>query len=143
MLWFAGAHTIGKAHCSAFIDRFRTDSKGRITVADTSLDKTYASELIQKCPKDASSSITVDNDPETSQLFDNQYYKNLVAHKGLFQSDSELLNDGRTKGLVENLANDQESFFQRWGQSFMKLTSIDVKTGDEGEIRRLCSATNG
>ncbi|KAE8687484.1 putative monogalactosyldiacylglycerol synthase [Hibiscus syriacus] len=58
----------------------------------------------------SSASKTVDNDPETSFAFDNQYYSNLVAHKGLFQSDSVLLEDGRTRAKVEAFATDQESF---------------------------------
>lgn len=86
--------------------------------------------------------MTVNNDPETSLVFDNQYYRNLLAHKGLFQSDSVLLNDDSTKRLVEDFANDQELFFESWGMSFLKLTTVGVKTGDEGEIRRSCAVTN-
>ncbi|KAG6770848.1 hypothetical protein POTOM_026547 [Populus tomentosa] len=139
----SGAHTIGSAHCSAFRDRFQENSKGKLTLIDSSLDKNYANELTQRCPADASDSITVVNDPETSSSFDNQYYRNLVARKGLFQSDSVLLDDNRTRNLVEDLANDQERFFESWSQSFLKLTSIGVKTGEEGEIRQSCSMTNG
>jgi catalase (peroxidase I) len=98
---------------------------------------------MQRCPVDARASITVVNDPETSSSFDNQYYRNLVAHKGLFQSDSVLLDDKRTRNLVQDFANDQEKFFQSWSQSFLKLTSIGVKTGEEGEIRQSCSMTSG
>lgn len=139
----SGAHTIGSAHCSAFSDRFQADSKGTLTRIDTSLDKAYANELRKKCPSSVSSSVTVNNDPETSFLFDNQYYRNLMAHKGLFQSDSVLFSDKRTKKMVEDLANNQNSFFERWGQSFLKLTIIGVKSDDEGEIRQSCEVANG
>ncbi|KAJ9702787.1 hypothetical protein PVL29_004496 [Vitis rotundifolia] len=139
----SGAHTIGSAHCSAFSDRFQADSKGKLTSIDASLDKAYANELRKKCPAGVSSSVTVNNDPETSFSFDNQYYRNLMAHKGLFQSDSVLFNDKRTKKMVEDLANDQNSFFERWGQSFLKLTIIGVKSDDEGEIRQSCEVANG
>lgn len=97
---------------------------------------------MKQCPARASPSVTVNNDPETSLMFDNQYYRNLLAHKGLFQSDSVLLDDNRTRKQVLDFANDQVGFFESWSQSFLKLTSIDVKTGDEGEIRRSCSTTN-
>lgn len=97
---------------------------------------------MKRCPAGASLSVTVNNDPETSFVFDNQYYQNLQAHKGLFQSDSALFSDNRTRKQVDDFANDQVGFFESWGQSFLKLTSIGVKTGDEGEIRRSCSATN-
>ncbi|KAK8550590.1 hypothetical protein V6N12_039291 [Hibiscus sabdariffa] len=106
-----GAHTIGLAHCSAFSDRFQQDSKGNLTLIGTSLDTTYAQELIKKCPAGGSStSITVGNDPETSFVFDNQYYSNLLAHKGLFQSDSVLVEDGRTRKQVEELQLVRKAF---------------------------------
>ena len=68
---FAGAHTIGLAHCSAFSDRFQLNSKGNLTLIDTSLDSTYADELTKKCPAGASTSNTVNNDPTTSFELDN------------------------------------------------------------------------
>lgn len=139
---FVGAHTIGTAHCSSFRDRFQQDSKGKLTLIDKSLDSRYANELMKECPLSASPSVLVNNDPETSMVFDNQYYRNLVTNKGLFQSDSALLSDNRTRRLVEDLAKDQQFFFQSWGQSFLKLTTIGVKTGDEGEIRSFCASTN-
>ncbi|MBA0745029.1 hypothetical protein Gogos_007620 [Gossypium gossypioides] len=143
LVTLSGAHTIGLAHCSAFSDRFQQDSKGKLRLVDTSLDSTYAKELIRKCPAGGSiTSNTVSNDPETSFAFDNQYYGNLLAHKGLFQSDSILLEDGRTRKQVEEFANNEERFFRSWGESFLKLTTIEVKTDNEGEIRQSCSFTN-
>ncbi|XP_042488531.1 peroxidase 46-like [Macadamia integrifolia] len=142
LVTLSGAHTIGSAHCSAFRDRFQEDSKGKLTLIDSSLDKIYADDLKQRCPADASPSITINNDPETSLSFDNQYYKNLLSHKGLFQSDSVLFSDGRTREMVEELSNSLESFFEKWGQSFFKLINIGVKTGNEGEVRRLCTSIN-
>ncbi|KAG8495290.1 hypothetical protein CXB51_012947 [Gossypium anomalum] len=143
LVTLSGAHTIGLAHCSAFSDRFQQDSKGKLRLVDTSLDITYAKELSKKCPAGGSStSNTVSNDPETSFAFDNQYYGNLLAHKGLFQSDSVLLEDGRTRKQVEEFANNEERFFRSWGESFLKLTTIEVKTDNEGEIRQSCSFTN-
>ncbi|XP_027333445.1 peroxidase 46 [Abrus precatorius] len=138
----SGAHTIGTSHCNSFRDRFQEDSKGKLTLIDKALDSSYAEELMKECPLSASPSVQVNNDPETSMVFDNQYYKNLMMNKGLLKSDSVLLSDNRTSKLVEDLANDQEFFFENWGQSFLKLTSLGVKTGDEGEIRISCASTN-
>ncbi|XP_068647644.1 peroxidase 18-like isoform X3 [Aristolochia californica] len=143
LVTLSGAHTIGVAHCSAFSERFKEDSQGKLTLIDPSLNESYAAELRRECPAGASSSTIVSNDPETSHVFDNQYYRNLLVGKGLFQSDSALLSGGRTKEKVELFSNGQESFFQGWGESFVKLTAVDVKTGDEGEIRRSCGSVNG
>ncbi|XP_009802575.1 peroxidase 46-like [Nicotiana tabacum] len=138
----SGAHTIGSAHCNAFSDRFQVDSKGNVSLIDTSLDREYAAELTKQCPAGANPSITVKNDPQTPQLFDNQYYKDLSAHKGLFQSDSVLFSDGRTRKRVMDFADDQNIFFQGWSQSFVRLADLGIKSGDEGEIRGSCSVTN-
>ncbi|XP_048134023.1 uncharacterized protein LOC115750992 [Rhodamnia argentea] len=142
LVTLSGAHTIGAAHCSAFRDRFRADSKGKLLLVDSSLDMTYAEELMTQCPAGASPSITVNNDPDTSLSFDNQYYRNLLLQKGLFQSDSVLIKDNRTREQVENFANDQDSFFASWVQSFLKLSAVEVKTGSAGEVRQSCSVTN-
>ncbi|KAJ8751716.1 hypothetical protein K2173_025887 [Erythroxylum novogranatense] len=143
LVTLSGAHTIGLAHCSSFSGRFQEDSKGKRSLVDSSLDSIYANELMKKCPHGASPSITVNNDPETSATFDNQYYRNLINHKGLFQSDSILLADDRTRKQVEDFANDQQLFFQSWSQSFLKLTILGVKTDELGEIRKSCSVNNG
>ncbi|KAL2517523.1 Peroxidase 18 [Abeliophyllum distichum] len=143
LVTLSGAHTIGSAHCSSFSDRFKLDSNGKFNLIDSSLDKEYAAELTKMCPAGASASITVNNDPKTPLLFDNEYYKELLVHKGLFQSDSALLNDERTRNQVLDFAHNQDNFFERWSQSFLKLSIIGVKGDDEGEIRRLCSTTNG
>ncbi|XP_068652376.1 peroxidase 18-like [Aristolochia californica] len=143
LVTLSGAHTIGVAHCSAFSDRFKEDSQGKLTPIDPSLDESYAAELTSECPAGANSSTIVSNDPETSLVFDNQYYRNLLVGKGLFQSDSELFNDGRTKEKVKLFSDSQESFLQSWGESFVKLTAVGVKTGNEGEIRKFCGRVNG
>lgn len=137
-----GAHTIGSAHCNAFSERFHLNTKGEFTLIDASLDKNYAAQLTQQCPAGASASKTVNNDPETPLVFDNQYYREILAHKGLFQSDSALLNDERTMNKVVAFANDQNSFFVNWAESFVRLSSVGVKTGDEGEIRVSCEVIN-
>ncbi|XP_020110532.1 peroxidase 46-like [Ananas comosus] len=139
----SGAHTIGLAHCNAFSDRFKEDSKGNLVPIDSSLEESYALDLAKKCKAGASSSVTVSNDPVTASFFDNQYYKNLLDGKGLFQSDSVLISDSRTKGKVETFSENQDSFFDGWGDSFVRLSSVGVKTGDEGEIRVSCSSMNG
>ncbi|KEH35896.1 peroxidase family protein [Medicago truncatula] len=138
----SGAHTIGTAHCNTFRGRFQQDRNGSLRLIDQTIDTNYADQLIKQCPINAQPSVAVNIDPETSMLFDNQYYRNLLDRKVLFQSDSVLMNNDDTRKLVEDFANDQELFFDNWGVSFVKLTSIGVKTDEEGEIRRSCAATN-
>ncbi|KAL0393907.1 UNVERIFIED_CONTAM: Peroxidase 18 [Sesamum latifolium] len=79
-----------------------------ISVIDSSLDRQYAAQLTKLCTSSATDdSVTVSNDPGTPLLFDNQYYRILLQHKGLFQSDSALLDDERTRNRVLEFANNQ------------------------------------
>ena len=112
-------------------------------LVDADMDENFAMELIKQCPANASASVTVSNDPVTASLFDNQYYQNLVDGKGLFRSDSVLFTDERTKGKVEGFSTNQDDFFAKWSESFVKLSSIGVKTGEQGEIRKSCMNVNG
>lgn len=111
-------------------------------MVDSSLDRQYAVQLTKMCRTGSSDVITVDNDPSTPFRFDSQYYKVVLEHKGLFQSDSALINDERTRKKVVEFANSQDSFFESWAASFLKLSEIGIKTGDEGEIRLSCSMPN-
>ncbi|KAL8063612.1 hypothetical protein ABFX02_01G038100 [Erythranthe guttata] len=142
LVTLSGAHTIGRSHCGSFNDRFKVDSNGNLTLIDLSLDRQYATQLMKMCPNNNNDRVTVNNDPSSPLQFDNAYFKILLAHKGLFQSDSALLNDERTKNRVVEFANSQDSFFERWSSSFLKLSSVGVKTGGEGEIRQSCSMSN-
>ncbi|XP_074280435.1 peroxidase 46-like [Silene latifolia] len=137
----SGAHTIGLAHCSAFNERFQINSEGNLTFVDSTLDRSYALHLAQRCSRSASAMVNID--PQTPHFFDRQYYNNLIAHRGLFQSDSVLFADQRTKNLVEILASDMSRFYRVWRQSFIKMSSIGVKTDGEGEVRQICSRING
>ncbi|KAF3794264.1 Peroxidase 18 [Nymphaea thermarum] len=142
LVTLSGAHTIGTAHCRAFGDRFGEDAKGRPIPVDSSMDRDYAEQLISQCPPNVNPDVTVNNDPATAMVFDNVYYQNLMRGRGLFHSDSELSIDGRTRDQVQFFAQNQEAFFQSWANSFVRLTNVGVKTGDEGEIRRICGAVN-
>ncbi|KAL7159572.1 hypothetical protein ABFS83_01G036600 [Erythranthe nasuta] len=143
LVTLSGAHTIGRSHCGSFNDRFKVDSNGNLTLIDLSLDRQYATQLMKMCPNNNNNDrVTVNNDPASPLQFDNSYFKILLAHKGLFQSDSALLNDERTKNRVVEFANSQDSFFERWSSSFLKLSSVGVKTDGEGEIRQSCSMSN-
>ncbi|GFQ05567.1 peroxidase 18 [Phtheirospermum japonicum] len=144
LVTLSGAHTIGRSHCSSFNDRFKLDPNGNFTLLDSSLDRQYAAQLTKMCPAGANDdSVTVNNNPGTPLQFDNQYYKIVLEHKGLFQSDSALFSDVRTRDRVMEFANNQDSFFESWSVSFLKLVSIGVKTDDdEGEIRQSCSLPN-
>ncbi|KAJ7545396.1 hypothetical protein O6H91_09G117500 [Diphasiastrum complanatum] len=142
LITLSGSHTIGAAHCSAFNDRFKFNFNGSGQILDASINPTFAKQLLQACPGNPSPTTTVPNDLTTPTTFDNKYYQNLQMGMGLFASDQLLFTDSRSKSGVNSFAQDQASFFSSWEQSFLKLSTVQVKTGSEGEIRKNCRAVN-
>lgn len=80
-------------------------------------------------------------DPNSSLIFDSNYYKILKANKGLFQSDAALLTNRIARNTVELLV-DQYSFFKEFAQSMKRMGAVEVLTGTAGEIRKKCWVVN-
>ncbi|KAG5108787.1 hypothetical protein JHK84_045694 [Glycine max] len=129
----SGAHTFGRAHCGTFFNR--------LSPLDPNMDKTLAKQLQSTCP-DANSGNTANLDIRTPTVFDNKYYLDLMNRQGVFTSDQDLLNDKRTKGLVNAFALNQTLFFEKFVDATIKLSQLDVLTGNQGEIRGKCNVVN-
>ncbi|KAM0837428.1 hypothetical protein ACQ4PT_061675 [Festuca glaucescens] len=85
MVVLSGAHTIGVSHCSSFVsDRLAVPSD---------INAALAGILRRQCPANPTpaNDPTVHQDVVTPNALDNQYYKNVLAHKVLFTSDAALL----------------------------------------------------
>jgi peroxidase len=127
-----GAHTIGVAHCSAFANRLSP-------TVDSTLNPIFAALLETECP--SGSTKTVNLDVTTPTKFDQFYYLNLRANKGLLTSDQELQSNPSTSGLVN--AN---SFFPTFAANFrnaiIAMGNINVLTGTAGNIRLNCRKFN-
>ncbi|XP_037470484.1 cationic peroxidase SPC4-like, partial [Triticum dicoccoides] len=67
---------------------------------------------------------------------------NLVNWEGLFVSDQDLFTNATTRPIVERFARSQRDFFDQFGVSMVKMGQIKVLTGDQGQVRRNCSARN-
>ncbi|KAJ8565941.1 hypothetical protein K7X08_008517 [Anisodus acutangulus] len=132
----SGAHTIGVSHCGAFSrGLFNFTGKGDM---DPSLNPTYAESLKQLCPNPAT---TVEMDPLSSTSFDSNYFNILTQNKGLFQSDAALLTDKNSARVVRKLQKNK-AFFSECAKSMRKMGSIEVLTGNAGEIRKNCRVKN-
>ncbi|CAI9111589.1 OLC1v1011847C1 [Oldenlandia corymbosa var. corymbosa] len=133
----SGAHTVGFSHCSRFSGRLYSNP------TDPSLDPDYAQQLKQECPPNPESDqVVVKLDPTTPDAFDNAYYRNLVAGKGLLTSDQELFSEPSTQDTVTGFANGGSEFFAAFGSAMRSLGRTGVKTGNQGEVRRDCTAFN-
>ncbi|URD88154.1 peroxidase [Musa troglodytarum] len=130
----SGAHTIGIAHCASFENRL-------FPAQDPTLDQTFAENLYLTCPV-ANTSNTTALDVRSPDAFDNNYYVDLLNSQGLFTSDQGLYADARTQPTVTGFAVDQSLFFDKFVYSMTKMGQLSVLTGDQGEIRKNCSAIN-
>jgi peroxidase len=90
-----GAHIIGYAMCTFFRSRIYND---------TNIDTCFAQSTQSNCP--TTSGLDYDNvaplDLQTSNTFNNYYYKNLIKQKGLLHSDQEPYSNGSTDSQVQS-----------------------------------------
>ncbi|XP_021718077.1 peroxidase 72-like [Chenopodium quinoa] len=137
----SGSHTIGDARCTSFRQRLYNQSgNGQ---PDNTLNQAYAAELRTRCPQSGGDQNLFKLDYVTPFKFDNSYYKNLLAYKGLLSSDQILLTKNQdSMKLVKQYAENNELFFQHFAQSMVKMGNIAPLTGSRGEIRRICRRVN-
>ncbi|VAH75833.1 unnamed protein product [Triticum turgidum subsp. durum] len=112
-------------------------------MADNTLDVSYAAQLRQGCPRSGGDDNLFPLDVVTSTKFDNFYFKNILAGRGLLSSDEVLLTkSAETAALVKAYANDVHLFFQHFAQSMVNMGNISPLTGSQGEIRKNCRRLN-
>lgn len=140
MIALSGAHTLGFSHCDRFANRLYSFSPA--STVDLSLNPTYAQQLMAACPQNVAPDIAIDMDPETPRTFDNVYYQNLIAGKGLFTSDDVLFSDLSSQPMVNDFANNPGDFNAAFVTAMRKLGRTGVKIRNQGEIRRDCTAFN-
>ncbi|XVF32964.1 hypothetical protein REPUB_Repub17cG0128000 [Reevesia pubescens] len=144
MVTLSGAHSIGVSHCSSFSNRLY--SFNATHAQDPSLAPNYAAFLKTKCPPPSATGAginpTVALDIVTPNRLDNTYYSDLRRRRGLLTSDQTLMDSSLTSRMVLN----NERSGALWGRKFAKamvhMGSLDVLTGAQGEIRRICSVAN-
>ncbi|XP_068663899.1 peroxidase 5-like [Aristolochia californica] len=141
MVTLSGAHSIGVSHCSSFSTRLY--SFNATHPQDPSMDKSFASHLKRRCPPPGSSNNpTVALDLVTQNRLDNRYYRNLKNQRGLLTSDQTLYDSPLTSSFVKKNANSRSNWAAKFGYAMMKMGSIEVLTGSQGEIRKSCRLVN-
>ncbi|VAI69986.1 unnamed protein product [Triticum turgidum subsp. durum] len=81
-------------------------------------------------------------DVVTPNDLDKQYYNNVLSHTVLFTSDAALLTSEETARMVLDNANIPGWWEDRFEKAMVKMAGIEVKTGDQGQIRKNCRAIN-
>ncbi|VAH51710.1 unnamed protein product [Triticum turgidum subsp. durum] len=138
----SGAHTIGKAHCSAFSPRLYNFTANN-SASDPTLDANYTATLRGQC-RAGDLATLVHLNPGSGTKFDLGYYRDVAASRGLLSTDAALLLDGDTRAYVMRQANATapDEFFADFAASFVNMSKIGVLTHHKGEVRRQCSAVN-
>ncbi|CAL5077372.1 unnamed protein product [Urochloa decumbens] len=137
MIALSAGHTVGLAHCGTFSGRLRGPS-----APDPTMDRSYAAALQAECPANVDPRAAVSMDPVTPVAFDNQYFKNLQAGKGLLSSDQVLYTDPRSRPTVDAWAQSSAAFNRAFITAMTKLGRVGIKAGAQGNIRRNCAVLN-
>jgi peroxidase len=133
MTALSGAHTIGQARCVTFRSHI---------YSDTNLNANFAATRKQTCPQSGGDGNLAPIDVQTPARFDNAYYQDLVAKRGLFHSDQELFNGGSQDSLVMTYSTSASTFTSDFVNAMIKMGNISPLTGTNGEIRLNCRKTN-
>ncbi|CAO2813270.1 unnamed protein product [Amaranthus hypochondriacus] len=136
MTALSGAHTIGQARCTTFRTHIYNE---------TNIDPNFATLRQRTCPGPASGTGD-DNlaplDIRSPNGFDNGYFQDLIARRGLFHSDQELFNGGSQDALVRLYSLNFRAFANDFVNAMIKMGNISPLTGLNGEIRKNCRVIN-
>ncbi|KAL2905792.1 Peroxidase 17 [Bienertia sinuspersici] len=133
----SGSHSIGKARCFSIV--FRLYNQSGSGKPDPAIDPPYRMELDKLCPLGGDGNVTGDLDA-TPIIFDNQYFKDLVAGRGFLNSDETLYTFEETRKWVVKYSEDQSAFFKAFIKGMIKMG--DLLSGRPGEIRKNCRVVN-
>lgn len=145
LVTLVGAHTIGQTDCLFF--RYRLFNFTSTGDADPTISQRFLTQLQAICPKDDDGSKRVALDKDSQLKFDVSYFKNVRDGNAILESDQRLWGDSATRRIVQNYGGTIRGllgvrFDYEFPKSMIKMSSIEVKTGEQGEIRNICSKFN-
>ncbi|KAK9734558.1 hypothetical protein RND81_04G148300 [Saponaria officinalis] len=140
MVVLLGCHTVGIAHCRFISDRLYPGT----TQFDPLMDPDLRAKLISTCPQDTlSNNFTfLDQGPRSSNRVDNSFFTQIVKQKGVLPIDQELARDPQTQAIVQQLSLNATLFNIELANAMLKLQALDILTGEQGEVRKVCGRVN-
>ncbi|KAI3774561.1 hypothetical protein L1987_49120 [Smallanthus sonchifolius] len=144
LVTLVGGHTIGTAACALF--SYRLYNFNNTNGPDPDINQAFIPQLRALCPNGGDGTTRVGLDTGSVNRFDNSYYANLRNRRGVLESDAKLWSDPTTQRFVQRFLGFRGllglRFDVEFGRSMVKMGNVEVKTGTQGEIRRVCTATN-
>lgn len=144
MVVLTGAHSIGRAQCDFFDYRLYNYSENE--ARDPRMEAAYGYYLSVHCPPllpgQERGEIQVNFDPSTPLRLDNSFYLRLKEGRVLLKSDQDMADDPTTRDLVRRMGTEPRLWSRSFTRAMVRLSRLDVLTGNTGEIRRNCRAVN-
>ncbi|XP_057996043.1 peroxidase 25 isoform X1 [Hevea brasiliensis] len=139
LVTLVGAHTIGQTDCIFF--RYRLYNFTTTGNADPTINQSFLRQLQALCPQNGDGSKRVALDKDSQTKFDASFFKNVRDGNGVLESDQRLWDDASTRNIVQNYAGDIRGllgfrFDFDFSKAMIKMSSIEVKTGSDGDIRK-------
>ncbi|KAJ7956698.1 Peroxidase [Quillaja saponaria] len=145
LVTLVGAHTMGQTDCAFF--RYRLYNFTTTGNSDPSINQAFLIQLPALYPQNGDGSKRVALDKDSQIKFDVSFFKNVRDGKGVLESDQRLWGDAATRSVVEKYAGNIRGllgfrFDFEFPKAMIKMSSIEVKIGIQGEIRKVCSKFN-
>ncbi|KAI7739701.1 hypothetical protein M8C21_019649 [Ambrosia artemisiifolia] len=140
-----GGHTIGTAACAFF--SYRLYNFNNTKKPDPDINPSFLPKLRSLCPENGVNALRrVALDTGSVNSFGSSFYDNLKKGRGVIESDAKLWSDPTTQVFVKQFLGLRGlhglKFDVEFGRAMVKMGNIGVKTGTQGEIRRVCAAIN-
>ncbi|XP_012067728.2 cationic peroxidase 2 [Jatropha curcas] len=144
LVTLVGGHTIGTTACQFFSYRlYNTSGNGS---SDPTINASFLPQLQALCPQNGDGTTRVALDTTSQNKFDTSFFSNLANGRGILESDQKLWTDTSTRTFVQSFLGVRGlpalNFNVEFAKSMVKMSNIEVKTGSDGEIRKICSAIN-
>ena len=133
MTALSGAHTVGRARCLFFRSRIYTEPN---------INATFAAARQQTCPQTGGDGNLAPFDDQTPDAFDNSYFRNLMAQRGLLHSDQELFNGGPMDAQVRKYSGNAGMFATDFAKAMVKMGGLMPAAGTPTEVRLNCRKVN-
>ncbi|XVF68108.1 hypothetical protein PTKIN_Ptkin10aG0176600 [Pterospermum kingtungense] len=140
LVLLSSAHTIGTTACFFMKDRLYSFSPAG--GSDPAINPAFLPQLQAACPQNGDVNVRLAIDQGSEQTFDKQILENIRNGFTVLESDARLYQDDTTRNVVDSYFGSATSFEADFVESMVKMGQLGVKTGSEGEIRRVCTAFN-